>query len=238
MTIVGERCRCMFEINLHLGSKESFFLCATKLYSCCRMVGARRPLRVKYFFFCYCPLIRPSFSFPFHTDCGRVSDKKLLQHGERSELRKVGNVQPVIFQYEIDTAVALVAREGEEVHGLISHAHEQRYLCRFHGLQKIVVPGLYVGETSAAQVEERVAVAVLEVGIETHEAREVHHVYNVEVGERAVTRVEPHYAVHNVLEQCGVVLLASRGEISEFRHEQCDGQLVRVERNGAQRARH
>lgn len=68
-----------------------------------------------------------SLSVPRGGVAWRMSDKEFLQHTGRLQFRKVGNVQPVVFQYKLHTAVALVPRECEQVHGLIPHSHERGY---------------------------------------------------------------------------------------------------------------
>ena len=98
------------------------------------------------------------------------------------------------------------------------------------------MPGLSVCEASATQVEVGVLFAAFEVRVEAHEAREVHHIYNVEVGESAAACVEPHYAVDYILEQRFVVLFAAGREIGELGHEHGYRQFVGIEGYGAERA--
>lgn len=168
-----------------------------------------------------------------HQNCANVCSDGLLspqfaEHGERAHFGKVGQVELVVGQTDLEDTVALLAVEVEEVHGGEVHAHKLQDGGRLVGLQEVAMERRHGTERGGAQVEVAAWAVVVEVGIEAQEAAKAHEEDEVEVGEMVGCAVKPEHGRTHIGIERHVLLFALERLIEKLGREERDGQFGRI----------
>lgn len=141
-------------------------------------------------------------------------------------------MQAVVFEYDIHTAVALLARHAEEVHRGIIEAHQVDHLVGLVGADEVGMRRNSHREASAAKVETAALTIGFKIGEETQKERQPDHKHQMKVGIALRCRVEPLHAVDHVVEEALRLLFVARGIAQQFGHKKYQLNLYRV---GAER---
>ena len=145
-------------------------------------------------------------------------------------------MQAVVAQDDFQTAVALRAAHGKQMHRFVIHAHQHTHAARLVGAHDVGVQRLHTGETGRAQVETVPRMIVVQVGIEAQEARHAHQKHQVEVGHRRAGAVEPLQGVAQVGKERSVRRFLMERMVQKLGQKQRDGRLVGVVGQGRKQA--
>ena len=89
------------------------------------------------------------------------------QHLQGLHVRKVGNMQAIISQYDIHATAALLARHTKQMHGGIIEPHEIDHLFRFITADKVGVCRDLHREAAASKIKAAPDMISLDVRKET-----------------------------------------------------------------------
>lgn len=165
-----------------------------------------------------------------------TSGKQLLQYLQGAELGERGDMEAVKVVQHLQTMHALMAIEGEKMHGAEVHAHEAGNECSLLGTKIVPMLGRTTTEAGSQKVETIARHIVVEIGIKPQEAGQAHEKDEVKIGHSTpLASIEPTDGVEQVGEERTVHPLLAQGMMKKFAQKQSDGRLERVERKGVQR---
>ena len=83
----------------------------------------------------------------------RKSLKQLLQHGERTELWELRNMQAIILDENLQDTITICTTQTEEMHGGIVHTHQQMDATGLLRHQKVTMQRWLFAEAGSTQVK-------------------------------------------------------------------------------------
>lgn len=165
-----------------------------------------------------------------------TSGKQLLQYLQGAELGERGNMEAVKVVQHLQTMHALMAIEGEKMHGAEVHAHEAGNECSLLGTKIVPMLRRTMTETSTQEVKTIARHIIVEIGIEPQETGQAHEEDKMKIGHStSLASIEPTDGVEQVGEERTVHPLLAQGMMKKFAQKQSNGRLERVERKGVQR---
>src|SRR3712207_3513247 len=114
------------------------------------------------------------------------------------------------------------------MHRFVVHTHEHPHAGSLFGAQKVGMQRHTMRKLATLEVEETPLLVVFKIGKEAYEARQTHHKHQMEVGKVGLGTIEPLHAVHHIVEEQRVLLLATRGIIEEFGYEERNRSLIHI----------
>lgn len=164
---------------------------------------------------------------------GEVLGEDLGEDFEALQLGKLGEVEAVEKNYQIEGAPTSATAECHGTHGTVVHAEELADQRGLYGFEVVRMARKVIDEGCGLEVEVGAGLPVIDIRHETQESREVEEKDDVEVGIARLGLVEPTETGDDEFEEGGVLLFGTQGMKKKIGEEETDGRLQRTEREFA-----